>query len=263
MILLYIASTLQLMHHISAVIITYNAAATIGTCIDALNQVADEVIIIDSLSTDTTVEICRQKNATVYLQQWLGFGPQKNFGISKAKYNHVLGVDADEILSPELIEKIKALKLTGLADLYSMQLVHNYFGKFLWHGHEKPAPKYRMHNKQIISWNSNLVHEALIIPVDCKAVALPEKIYHYSYQNIAHFITKANNYSSLAAQEMFDKGKKANWFKIMFSPAFTFFHSYIIQGGFLDGRQGFVVARLNAYTNFLKYSKLWELHNKK
>ncbi|MEO5783736.1 MAG: glycosyltransferase family 2 protein, partial [Ginsengibacter sp.] len=126
------------MDKISAVLITKNASATIGKCIDALQKVSDEIIIIDSFSTDNTADICKQKNINFYQQSWPGFGPQKNFGISKASCNYILSIDADEIISDELAASINAEKNKGLTGLYSILFLHHYYFAFAKHGASRP-----------------------------------------------------------------------------------------------------------------------------
>lgn len=247
------------MYKISAVIITFNASRTIAACLDAVLQVADEVIVVDSFSTDNTIQICQQKEAKVIQQKWLGFGPQKNLGNLLASFDYILSIDADEVLSPALIQMIKELKNTQMASLYSMVRVNSYFGKFIYFGQDKPTIKERLFNKKEIKWNDDLVHERLIIPADVKAVRLSGEFYHYSYDSITQYVEKSNDYTTLAARDMCKKGVKVSWIKLHLAPIFTFIKSYFLMFGFLDGRHGYIVARLSAQTKFLKYSKLWDV----
>jgi len=248
------------MQLLSAVIITRNEEKIIGKCLDAVKQVADEIIIVDSFSNDKTVEICNAYGARVFQQEWKGFGPQKNFGVERSSYDMILAVDADEILSAEAIKEVRQLKETGLKGVYEFKLIHNYFGKFMKHGAEKPSYKKRLFDKRYVKWNQNLVHEALVIPGDQPVIKLQGIIEHYSYLSIEQYIAKANFYTTLGARELKLKGKKNYYFKMLFSPGFVFFDNFFLKAGFLDGFHGFIIALFNSRTNFLKYAKLWELY---
>ena len=247
------------MDKISAVIITYNACATIGKCIDALQKVSDEIIVVDSFSTDDTAEICKQKNIKFYQQSWPGFGPQKNFGISKTSNDYILSIDADEIISDELAASIIAEKNKGLTGLYRLLFLHYYYFDFAKHGASRPDTKIRMFDKTKVKWNEREVHEALVIPEGEKIKQLHGYLLHYSYTSISHQIDKLNNYTSLGAKQLFKKGKKHFLLKMIFSPPTNFIINYFIRLGFLDGVHGFVLATFAAHESFVKYAKLWEL----
>lgn len=250
------------MDKISAVIITHNASATIGKCIDALKAVSDEIIVIDSFSTDSTAEICKQKEITFFQQSWLGYGPQKNFGINKSSNDYILSIDADEIISDELATSILNEKKTGFTGLYSFLFLHYYYIDFAKHGVSKPETKTRLFNKNNVRWNEREVHEALIIPREEKIKQLRGYLFHYSYTSISHQIKKLNNYTSLGATELFKKGKKHFLLKMIFSPPINFIMNYFIRLGFLDGIHGFVLATFAAHESFIKYAKLWEMEMK-
>lgn len=250
------------MDKISAVVITYNASATISNCIDALKTVSDEIIVIDSFSSDNTAEICKQKEIIFFQQRWLGYGPQKNFGISKASYNYILSLDADEIISDELATSIINEKNTGLTGLYSLLFLHYYYIDFSKHGVSKPETKVRLFNKNNVRWNEREVHEALIIPKEEKIKQLRGYLLHYSYTSISHQIKKINNYTTLGAKELLKKGKKHFLLKMIFGPPINFIINYFIRLGFLDGIHGFVLASFAAHESFVKYAKLWEMEMK-
>lgn len=248
------------MHSISAVIITKNEEDNIGRTILALKKVAEEIIIIDSLSTDKTTEIASQLGARIFSLEWKGFGPQKNFGLQQANHNYILALDADEVLTDEAIEEILVLKQTGMNGIYEFPLLNFYFGKFLKHGMEYPNYKKRLFDKTKVWWNENFVHECLVIPDGYPVLRLKGHIKHYSYSSIENYITKANYYTTLGAKELKSRGKKNYILKMIFSPGFVFFKSYFLKKGFLDGQYGLMTAIFNARTNFLKYAKLWELY---
>lgn len=248
------------MDKISAVVITHNAATTIGNCIDALKKVSDEIIVIDSFSTDETADICKEKNINFFQQNWLGFGAQKNFGINKASYNYILSIDADEIISDELATSVNKEKNRGLSGLYSLLFLHHYYFDFAKHGASGPDTKTRLFDKTNVRWNEREVHEALIIPEGEKIKQLRGYLLHYSYASISHQINKINYYTSLGAKQLFKKGKKYFFLKMIFSPPINFFINYFIRLGFLDGIHGFVLASFSAHESFVKYAKLWEMH---
>lgn len=248
------------MHPISGVIITRNEEGNIARCITALQKVAEEIIVVDSLSTDRTVEIAKGFNANIFQLEWKGFGPQKNFGLQQATHNYILALDADEVLTDEAIAEIQLLKLTGLNGVYEFPLLNFYFGKFLKHGLEYPNYKKRLFDKTKVWWNDNLIHESLIIPKGHSVLRLKGHIKHFSYRSIEHYISKANYYTTIGAIELKSKGKKNFLLKMLFSPGFVFIKSYFLKKGFLDGFHGFITAVFNARTNFLKYAKLWELY---
>ncbi len=250
------------MQNISVVIITYNESIILEKTLTAAAQVANEIIIVDSGSTDTTLQIAQKFNAKIIHQPWIGFGPQKKVGIANASNTYVLAIDSDEVLSDALIEEIKQVQKTNMADAYEMQFSNFYFGKFLKHGMEHPLRKIRLFNKSKINWDDKQVHENLIIPQNSTIKCLKNYLYHYTYHTIEQYLLKANNYTTIGAKAMYDSGKNASFFKIIFSPIFTFIKSYFLKLGLLDGFRGFIVAIFNAHTSFLKYVKLWQLKQK-
>lgn len=247
------------MDRISAVVITKNEEVNIGLCIEALQQVADEIIIVDSFSTDNTENICLKYNVQFYRQEWQGYGRQKNFGIDKSAYNMIIAMDADEILTPGAIAAINELKQSGFNGVYSLRRVNWYFGKFIRHGLEAPGYCQRLFDKTVVRWNDDAVHEKLDIPEGTALLKIRADASHYSYRSIEQFAYKSNLYTTLGAQQLYNRGKRSYTLKLLFSPAFTFIKAYIIKAGFLEGMHGLVLARLNAQTNFLKYAKLRQL----
>lgn len=250
------------MDKISAVVITHNASATIASCIEALKMVSDEIIVIDSFSTDNTAEICEHKGIHFFQQSWLGYGPQKNLGISKTSYDYILSIDADEIISRELASSIIDEKNKGLTGLYGFLFKHYYYIDFLKYGVARPETKTRLFNKKKVAWNEREVHEALVIPPGEKMTLLKGYLLHYSYSSISHHIKKIDHYSTLGARQLFKKGKKLFLLKMIFSPPINFFINYFIRLGFLEGVHGFVLASLAAHESFVKYAKLWEMEMK-
>ena len=250
-------------NRISAVIITKNCERTISQCIEAANKAADEVVIVDSFSSDNTVPICETLGAKVFQQEWICFGAQKNFGNQQASNTYILSLDADEVLTDEAIYHINHLKKMGLNGTYNIPRFNFYFGKFLKYGLGNPERVTRLFDKRICSWNNEAVHEKLIISEEQSMQVIKGGINHYSYFSIEQYIEKANCYTSLSAMKLFEKGKRCTILKLLFSPLYVFFKSYIIKRGFMDGTNGFITARFHASTDFLKYTKLRELYRKK
>jgi glycosyltransferase involved in cell wall biosynthesis len=251
------------MSSITAVIITHNEARNIQRCLASLKTVADEIIVVDSFSTDDTVAICQQQGAIVKQQAWLGFGPQKNAGIQLASHEYILSLDADEALDDELKASILAAKNQGLQGMYDFTRLNYYYGKFLRHGVEYPDYKIRLFPKSKVRWNDELVHETLLLSPEVPQNRLKGHLLHYTYFTIQEHVAKANKYTNLGAELNYKKGKKASWFKIIFGPLATFLQAYIFKRGFLDGGHGFIVAAFHAYGAFMKYTKLWQLNNEK
>jgi glycosyltransferase involved in cell wall biosynthesis len=251
------------MNTITAVIITHNEARNIQRCLASLKTVADEIIIVDSFSTDETVAICEKEGAIVKQQAWLGYGPQKNLGIQLAQHDYILSLDADEALDATLTASILEAKKQGLEGAYGFSRLNYYYGKFLRHGSEYPDFKIRLFPKGKVQWNNELVHETLIVPADLVKKQLKGHLLHYTYYTIQEHIAKSNLYTTLGATLYHEKGKAVSWFKIIFSPFATFFQAYILKKGFLDGSHGFIVAIFHAHATFMKYAKLWQLKNEK
>lgn len=251
------------MGKISAVIITHNEASNIRRCLLSLKDVADEIIVVDSFSTDGTPDICRSfGEVSVISREWLGFGPQKNLGIAAASFEYILSVDADEALDPVLTRALLEAKAGELSGMYQFSRLNYCYGKFLRHGAGYPDNKIRLFPKNQVRWNDDLVHEGLTITGDPGITRLGGRLLHYTYNGIYEHIRKANTYTTLAAKNGSLKGKRVSWFKIVAGPPFAFVQAYVLKGGFLDGPHGFVAAVIHAFVTFMKYVKLWELEKR-
>lgn len=247
---------------ISVVIITKNEEKNIGRCLQSVVSVADEIVIVDSYSTDKTISIAESFNAKIVQQEWLGYGAQKNFANKIAKHQWILSLDADEELSNELIQSILYAKKNGLYGQYEIRRITWFYGKFVKYGLEKNDFKIRLFPKDIASWNLDLVHENLVTSQPLEKQFLKGELLHYSYYSIQEHIERINQYSYLSAQKYFLAGKKGAGTKMIFSPLLNFFKSYILKAGFLDGRHGFILSIIHSFEAFLRYSKLWDLQRK-
>lgn len=242
------------MRKLSAVIITYNEARNIKRCITSLMDVADEIVVVDSYSTDATPSICKGLGVNFHQREWKGYSKQKNYGNGLAAHDWILAIDADEALSDELRLSIIQEKKNGKAYNYSFNRLTNYCGKWIRHGGWYPDTKVKMFNRTVDDWQG-LVHETLT--VDPKTVnKLKGDLLHYSYHSVSDHVQRIDHYSTLGAQELFSNGRKASFFNIIFNPWLKFNRMYLLQLGFLDGLEGFTIALITAYGTFLKYIKL-------
>lgn len=242
---------------LSVVIITFNEEKNIGRCIDSVKNVADEIIVVDSVSTDKTAEIAASKGATVKLQPFLGYVEQKNFALEAASYDYVLSLDADEALDATLEASILKEKKNFLLKGYSMNRCTNYCGHFIRHGAWYPDRKLRLIDKNFAYWGGDNPHDRLIMKDESPTRHLKGDILHYSYNSIEEHAAQNNKFSTISAETYFRRGKRTSVFKMIFHPFWAFFLGYILRGGFRDGFYGLVVAVHVAQLSFLKHAKLY------
>jgi len=248
------------MTKISAVIITFNEERNIARCLQSVKDVADEVVVVDSYSTDRTEEICRSFGVIFIQNEWLGYSGQKNFANTKATYDHILSLDADEALSENLREEIIKQKETGLRPAYQMNRMTNYCGHWIRYGSWYPDRQLRLFNRTSGRWDGEKIHEKFMPDDGIKPELLKGDILHFSYYSIHEHLDQANHFTTLAAEVAFSRGKKAPLAKVVVSPFIRFFRDFFFRAGFLDGYHGFLVARISAFASFLKYSKIRQFH---
>lgn len=249
------------MKKISVVIITLNEEKRIGRCIDSVAEIADEILIIDSFSTDRTQEIAEQKGAQFIQNTFEGHIQQKNFGVNGAKYDMILSLDADESLDEVALSEIIKIKRDSSCDAYSFKRLTNYCGKWIRHCGWYPDKKTRLFDRKKGHWGGVNPHDRVVLDQDSTHQELGGNILHYSFPTISSHALTANSFSEIAALEAFNKGKKVNFIvHILLNPTFTFIKKYFFQLGVLDGFYGFVICILSAHSNFLKYTKIWQLH---
>ena len=256
-------ATNSAMQKISAVIITYNEEKKIATCLASLQGVADEIVVLDSFSKDKTPDICKQYGVRFYQQSWKGYGAQKNDAAQKASNDYILSLDADESLSPILQRSVIDEKKAGLSGVYQMNRLNNFYGYDLYHGNAYPDTMKRLYNRKEAKWSLRPVHETLDIAKGVPTRKLNGNLLHRSKDTLEDHIAGINKYSSIGARVYFEAGKKAAGFKLVIGPLFTFINGYFFRLGFLDGYAGFMMAKINAYEVFLKYSKLLLLQRNK
>lgn len=257
---------------ISAVIITKNEEDRIKDCLDSVKW-ADEIIVVDSFSTDRTVEICRGYTDRVFQREMKGFGEQKQFAVEKVASDWILSIDADEVVTEELRDEIQRLlnDLKGrseqseksLYDGYKIYRKNIYLGKPMrycgWY-----VPILRLFKKDKGKFNKKKVHEEII--VDGRVGLLKGEILHNTYRDISHHLEKIDTYTTYDVDEMVKRGiilKPSNylWY-LLFKPAAKFLQKYIVQKGILEGMHGFILSLHAAMVVFINYVKLWEMQKK-
>ncbi|EKF56322.1 family 2 glycosyl transferase [Galbibacter marinus] len=223
---------------------------------------ADEILIIDSYSSDKTVEIAQSHNVKILKREFDGFSSQKNYAIERAANDWIFILDADERIPQPLKEEIMNVLKDGESEFvaYDVLCSHIFMNRRMEHSTFKNEWKLRLFNRQFCMHGKKLVHEDMII--NGPKSRLKNHFDHYTYRSYDRFIAKKNHYARLQAEENFKKNKKPSLFHFIIKPPFRFFNQYILRGGFLDGFPGFASAYINSYGVMTRYIKLWLLHNK-
>lgn len=249
---------------ISAVIITYNESANIARCIDSLKPVADEIVVVDSYSTDDTPLICQNKEVRVVQHPFAGHIEQKNFAMQQAQWDYILSLDADEALSEELTQSILAIKHSPTPALaYSMNRLTNYCGRWIRHGGWYPDKKVRLWHKRYGQWGGMNPHDKVLLSPGIRPVHLRGDILHYTVATTTEHLIKAQQFATIAAHAAHLHGQRSNLLLIGFSPIFKFIRDFILRLGFLDGVAGWHIARISAMAKYWKYSTLYALNKSK
>ena len=247
------------MINISVVIITLNEEANIGRCIEAVLPFADDIVVMDSFSTDATAEICARYPIVQFFQHAFdGYTPQKNRANALAKHPWILSLDADEVVSEELRQSILAIKAEPKADAYTFNLCTNYLGQWIRHGSWYPDRKLRLFDQRKGQWEG-YIHEKIVMQPGSRFAWLKGDLLHYSYTSFEQHLRQSQTYSFMVAQDLYKKGKRSSWFKLWLNPWVAFLKSYVFKRGFMDGYYGYVIARMNAFWTFAKYAQLREL----
>lgn len=248
-----------MMEKLSVVIITLNEERNIARCISSVEAVADEVVVVDSLSKDKTAEIAKALGATVVEQPFLGHIEQKNFAIEKASHNLVLSLDADEALDENLVKSIQEVKKNPQADGYEMNRMTNYCGKWIKHCGWYPDRKFRLFKKDAGQWRGTNPHDKYTLDAGKKSGRINGDILHYSFYTIEEHEKQIEKFTDIAAQAKFDEGVKSSQVKLFVKPIAKFVKAYILKAGFLDGYYGWVISTKSAYASYLRYKKLLNL----
>lgn len=247
---------------ISAVILTLNEERSIERCILSVKNIVDEILIVDSFSSDTTAQKCISLGVRFIQHKFDGYIEQKNWAMGQAENDYILSLDADETLSPELKQSILQIKNNWCADGYMFHRVTSYCGKWIRHGGWYPDSKIRLWDRNKGQWGGINPHDTVVMNKNSKVLKIKQDILHYSFETVFDFFQQSERFSTIAALAMFEKNKKINSLMIIVKPIWKFIKDYFIKMGFLDGYQGFVVARVNAMATFSKYIKLQFLNKK-
>jgi len=246
------------MQRVTAVLITLNEELNLKRTLPQLSW-CDEIIVVDSGSTDNTVQLCRNFGCKVVHRAFDGYGSQKKYAVSLSRNNWILSLDADEVLSDELVDEIKNEMLAPKAAGYLLPMNLVFLGKEFTFGKESNRFFLRLFNKQLGNFNDRKVHEG--IELIGEKIKFKNKILHYSYQDISQYFKKLNTYSSFGAKLAFEKGKNKSIFNIVTTIPLNFLKYYILHGNLLNGANGFYWSIFNTYYHLIKYLKIRELHD--
>ncbi len=255
----YLCSKSQTMIKLSVVIITQNEERNIVRCLDSVASVADEILVVDSISTDRTKEICQQYGVRFVEHPFEGYIGQKNYATRLATHNHILSLDADEALSDTLKHSISEAKKHFDADGFTMNRYTNYCGKWIKHCGWYPDVKLRLFNRTKGLWGGINPHDRFIMEKDSTFSHLEGDLLHYSYHTESDHHRQIDRFTDIAARAYYEAGKKPSFIKQWFSPLAKFMRDYFFNLGFLDGEAGLKICLLSAKATYLKYNKLKKL----
>ncbi len=238
---------------ISATIITFNEERNVARVIESL-RCCDEVVVVDSGSSDRTVEIATKLGARVIETNWRGYAGQKNFAAERAENDWILSLDADESLSEALEADIWQLKKNGPRfEAYSMPRLAQYLGRWILHSGWYPDRKVRLYDRRRARWAGDFVHES--VQVDGSIGHINSNVLHFTCDSLSEHLRTMDRYTTLAAEEIVARGRQVGWSDLLLDPAWTFTRSYVVKRGFLDGSEGLAIAWMAALYSFLKYAK--------
>ncbi|WP_067146057.1 glycosyltransferase family 2 protein [Pseudotamlana agarivorans] len=248
---------------LSGVIITYNEEEHLEKCLQSLVNIVDEIVVVDSFSTDKTPEICAKYRVNFIQHPFEGYIEQKNFAISQAKHDYILSLDGDEALSEALKDSIQKVKQNWTHDGYYSNRLNNYCGQWIKHSDWYPDRKLRLFKKGSGEWQGINPHDSYTLKKGYKAGFLKGDLLHWIYRDYQEHNQKVERFSTIAAHAYYKLGIKSSVFKIVFRPTWAFFKAYFLRLGFLDGLNGFVICVQTFNVTFLKYLKLYELYKGK
>ncbi len=251
------------MREISVVIICKNEESEIGRCLQSLDGLTDDIVVLDNGSTDNTKNIVRQAGARLVEESWEGFGKTKNKATKFARYDWILNLDADESVDKELRKSLQNISLNDEDEVYEIKF-KNFLGmKYLRFGEWGGDKHMRVFNRNKVNWDEANVHENLSLSPGIKIKRLNGYIHHYTVKTVPEFTDKMFRYASLSAKKYAEQGKKSSWLKVNIAPLFAFMKYYIFKLGFLDGKEGLICAKMTSYYTFVKYTQLMKLNGLK
>lgn len=246
---------------LSVVIISFNEERNIARCLKSVKGIADDIVVLDSFSTDRTEEICRSYGARFFQHGFKGHIEQKNLAITYALYPHILSLDADEALDDTLRKSIEAVKNNWTATGYSMNRLTNYCGKWIYHCGWYPDRKLRLWDSRKGKWGGVNPHDKFELQAGEPTSWLKGNILHYSYYTLEDHYRQVHYFTDILAKSQFESGKRTNLVVLYLSPVVKFMRDYLLKLGILDGKAGFTISRISAYATFLKYQKIRKLQN--
>jgi glycosyltransferase involved in cell wall biosynthesis len=242
---------------VTATVISFNESANIQAALESLSW-ADEIVVVDSESSDDTVAIARNFTDRVFVRPWPGYIAQKNFAAGQARHDWIFSLDADERVSPALAGEITAL-VSGepAAAGYRVPRVTFHLGRWIRSTDWYPDYQLRLYDRRRARWAGRYVHES--VKADGRVEDLRNELLHYAYRDLSHHLQTIDRYTTLAARQMFEEGRRAGWLDVAMHPPAAFLRNYVLRGGFRDGVAGLIVSAMNARYVGLKFAKLWEL----
>ena len=250
------------MTKLTVTVITLNEGPHIAAALESVTW-ADEIVVVDSGSTDATVEIARRYTPAVVVRAWEGYGAQKNFAAAQASNDWILSIDADEHVTPELAAGIRELLQRGpTGPGYRVSRVTHYLGRWIRSTDWYPDRHLRLYDRRAARWSERRIHESIELTAGGTTRRLPlvpGELFHYPYRDVSEHLQKIDRYTTLAAEQWDAEGRRGSALQAFVYPRLAFFRNYILRRGFMDGRAGLLVSLLNSYYVFLKYAKLLEL----
>jgi (heptosyl)LPS beta-1,4-glucosyltransferase len=242
---------------VSVTIITRNESANIAAALESVAW-ADEIIVVDAESTDNTVDIARRYTSSVIVRPWPGYVAQKNFAAEQAAHDWILSLDADERVTPALAAEIRrVMERPPAAAGYRIPRVTYHLGRWIRSTDWYPDSQLRLYDRRRARFTGRYVHES--VKADGPVANLQNELQHFAYRDIAHHLQVMDRYTTLAARQMFEEGRRASWVDVLIHPRLAFLRNYLLRGGFRDGMPGLIVSVMNSYYVSLKFAKLWEL----
>lgn len=245
------------MPKVSVTIITLNEAEHIAAAIDSVRW-ADEIIVVDSHSSDATADIARASGARVVVRDWPGYVEQKNYASTLAAHDWILSLDADERIPPALAAEIqRTLQSTPDVKAFRMRRVAFHLGRWIRTTDFYPDYQTRLYDRRSARWQGRYVHES--VAADGPVRLLSHELQHYSFRDVRDQLDRVNHYTSLAARQMLEQGRRSSAVRLLVHPPAAFLRNYVLRRGFMDGTAGLIISLINSYSVFLKFAKLWEL----
>ncbi len=249
-----------MLNKLSTIIITFNEEEKIGRCLESVSGISDEIVVVDSYSTDRTREICEKYQVRFFQHPFEGYTKQKRHALSLAKHRNILNIDADECLSEELQASIHKVKNDWRYDGYSMNRLNNYCGQWIRHGVWYPDRKLRLFDRTKMTWGGRPPHDWVEMNPGTRVGRIKGNLLHYTFHTPDEMDAQVENFSMIRAKLLFAEGKKPNFYYLHIKPWAKFFIHYVLRLGFLDGRAGYQIAAKSAFGYYRRYEILKQMY---